>query len=81
MLTVYVLTKNLTGHMLDLYCVRLSKAAPCFENYTKLYFDAKHLEKEFNRGGERFWDPFFKKRTPFHKKYPFRPILNAALNL
>ena len=34
-----------------------SKATPFCENYTKLYFDANHLEKEFNRG--RFLRPFF----------------------
>ena len=36
-----------SGDILDLYCVQLSNAAPFCENYTKLYFDAKHLEKEF----------------------------------
>ena len=30
------------GHILDLYHVRLSNAAPFCENYTKFYFDAKH---------------------------------------
>ena len=30
------------GHMLDLYCVRLSNAAPFWENYAELYFDSKH---------------------------------------
>ena len=34
-------------HML--YCVRLSPTSPFSENYTKLYFDAKHLERELNR--------------------------------
>ena len=34
-------------HML--YCVRLSPTPPFSENYTKLYFDAKHLERELNR--------------------------------
>ena len=29
---------------------QLSNATPFCENYTKLYFDAKHLEKELNRG-------------------------------
>ena len=36
------------GHILDLYCVRLSSAAHFYENYTRLYFDAKHLEKALN---------------------------------
>ena len=42
------------GHILDLYCIRLSNAAPFCENYTK--FDTKHLEKGLNRGerGEIF---------------------------
>ena len=40
------------------------------ENYTKLYFDAKHLEKGLNRGGEgrggvKFLVPFFQKKCPF----------------
>ena len=39
-----------SGHILDLYCVRLSNAAPFCENYTKFYFDAKHLEKGLNTG-------------------------------
>ena len=39
------------------------KAAPLCEDYTKLYFDAKHLEKEFNRG--RFLGPFFQNKFPF----------------
>ena len=38
-------------HILDLYCVRLSNAAPFCKNYTKLYFDPKHLEKGLNRVG------------------------------
>ena len=37
-------------HVLDLYCVGLSNAAPFCENYAKPYFDAKHLEKGLNRG-------------------------------
>ena len=43
-----------TGYILDLYCVRLSNAASFCENYGKLYFDAKHLEKRLNRGVEIF---------------------------
>ena len=72
-----------SGHILDLYCVRLSNAAPFCENYTKFYFDAKHLEKGLNTGcrglgggggGLNFWCSFF------IKKCPFWPISNAALN-
>ena len=61
-----------TGHILDLYCVRLSKAVRSCENCTNLYIDAKHLEKELNRG--KFWGPFFIKNCPFG------PISNVALN-
>ena len=35
----------LAGHILDLYLVRLSNAVSFCENYTKLYFDKKHLKK------------------------------------
>ena len=35
----------LSGHILDLYCVRLANVGPFFENYLKLSFDAKHLVK------------------------------------
>ena len=41
---------ELAGHILDLYCVRLSNAGPFCQNYAKLYFDAKHLEKRLNIG-------------------------------
>ena len=65
----------MTGHILDLYCVRLSNSAPCWENCAKLYFDAKHLEKRLN-GWEvmNFCGPFL------ISKCPFWPISNAALN-
>ena len=40
-----------TGPNLDPFYIRLSNAAPFCENYAKLYFDAKHLNKrELNRG-------------------------------
>ena len=32
------------GFHLDLLCVQQSGAASFYENYAKLYFDAKHLE-------------------------------------
>ena len=48
-----------TGHILDLYCVRLSNATPFCENYAKVYFDAKRLEK-----GLKFLVPFLK-NVPF----------------
>ena len=62
-----------SGHILDLYCVRLSNAAPFCENYTKFYFDAKHLEKGLNTGcrglggggGAKFLVLFFHKKVSF----------------
>ena len=38
-----------SGPNLDLFCVRLPNAVPFCEDYPKLYFDAKHLEKGLNR--------------------------------
>ena len=68
------------AHILDLYCVQLLNATPFCKNYTKLCFDAKHLEKGLNRE-VKFLVPFFQKKYPFFKKKnPFWPILNAALN-
>ena len=54
------------GYILDLYCVRILNAAAFWENYTKLYFDVKHLEKGLNRGegGVKYLVPFFIK-VPF----------------
>ena len=52
------------GHIPGLYCVRQSNVTPFCENYAKLYFDAKHLEKGLNRGGGG--------------ECPFWPIPNAA---
>ena len=51
---------------LDLLCVQQTGAALFCENYAKLYFDAKHLEKGLNRGREIFGSLFIKKRkSPF----------------
>ena len=50
------------GHILDIHCVRLSNAALLCEKYAKLYFDAKHLEKELNKG---VGESFFQKKVPF----------------
>ena len=50
---------------------------PFCEKYEKLYFNAKHFEKGLNRtweGGEGLLKHYF------HKKCPFRPILNAVLH-
>ena len=52
------------GPNLDLSCIQLSDTAPFFENYAKLYFDVKYLEKGLNRGGEIFGAFFlFKKMS------------------
>ena len=40
----------MTGPNLDLLCVQQSEAASFCENYEKLYFNAKHLEKGLSRG-------------------------------
>ena len=45
-------------------------AAFC-ENYTKFYFDAKHLEKGLSRGRVKFLGLFFQKSPFFHKEVPF----------
>ena len=49
-----------TGHILVLYCFECCHAPFC-ESYTKLYFDAKYLEKRLNRENWIF----------FHKKLLF----------
>ena len=55
----------------DLFYVQQSSAALFCENYAKLYFGAKHSEKELNRGS---WNFGFR----FSKKCPFWLILKAA---
>ena len=47
------------GHILDLYCIRLLNAALFFENNTKLYFDATHLEKGLNSDGREIFGALF----------------------
>ena len=54
-----------SGHILDLYFVRLSNSASFCENYAKLYFDAKHLEKGLNRGGGEIFGTFISKKVSF----------------
>ena len=61
-----------SGPNLDLLCIQQSDAVPFCENYVKLYFDAKHLEKGLNRGAEIFG-------ALFSKKCPVWPISYAAL--
>ena len=57
---------TLAGHILHLYCVRLSNAALFCENHTKLHFDAKHLEKGLNGGkGCQICGALFSKKCPF----------------
>ena len=57
------------GPNLDRLCVRQLQAAAFCENYTKLYFDAKHLEKGLNRGWWNFWCFFFKKNSALLGQY------------
>ena len=68
MLLKYGHLMQLAGYILDLYCLQYyvcqSNAPPFCKNYTKLYFDVKHLEKGLNRKGELF-SAFFQKSVPF----------------
>ena len=57
---------------LDLLCVQRSGAALFCENYKRLYFNSKHLERDRIEGGEIFGSLFFK------QKFPFWPILEAT---
>ena len=36
----------LSSPNLDILCIQQADGAPFYENYAKLYFDAKHLEKD-----------------------------------
>ena len=72
-----------SGHILDLYCIRLLCAAPFCKNYAKASFGYKTLGKGIEEGkGEKFLLSFsFKKKCPFFiKKCPFWPVWHAALN-
>ena len=63
------------GHILDLYCARLSSAAHFYETYTRLYFDAKQLEKALIEAwGWGLLVPFFQKKCHFWQ------ISNVAVN-
>ena len=62
------MTKNIeskyrSGPNLELLCIWQLATAPFCENYAKLYFDAKHLEKRLNRGGEFCGALFFFKNS------------------
>ena len=59
------------GYILDLSCVTLSNGTLFCENYAKLYFDVKHLEKGLIRGVCEILKPVFLKKCPFIKKGPF----------
>ena len=72
-----------------LYCVWLSNDTSFWENYEKLYFDAKHLKKGLNtgrrgggggmgRGGENFGSLISKKVVFFIKTCPFRPKISRV---
>ena len=58
-----------TGPNVDLLCVWQSDAAPFRENYAKLYFDVKHLEKGLNRGWWNFRWSLFKKNSALFGQY------------
>ena len=68
------------GSNLALVCVWQSDAAPFCENYTKLYFDAKHLEKRLNRGWWNFWCLFIQKSTLFANIGRCPSFLDLALS-
>ena len=57
------------GQISDLYCARVSNAAPFCENYTKLSFNAKKIKKGLNRGEGRkrgkMFGALFSKKCPF----------------
>ena len=68
---------KLSGHIPDLCCIRLSNAAPFDENYTKLYFDAKHSERGLNRGwGMTFLMPSFLKKSALSGQYRTLPYFS-----
>ena len=63
---------EISGPNLDLLYIRKLDTSPFSGNYAKLYFDAKHLEKNLNRVDGIFGVLFFKNAL-------FWPILDAAL--
>ena len=72
---LYGLTQSFN---LDLSCTRQLEAAPFYENYTKLYFDATTQKRNSIEGGEIFAAILFKKvpflanigRLPNFAEYP-----------
>ena len=62
------------GPKLDILYVQQWDIAPLCENYTKFYFDAKHLKKEWIRGDEIFGALSF-----FFQKMPVWLILDAII--
>ena len=62
-----------SGPNLDKDSVWILDPAPFYENYKKLYFDAKLLKSDVNRGGE-IWDAlFFKESALYGQCYPYFP--------
>ena len=59
----------LHGPNLDTLCILQLDAVPFYENYEKLYSDAKHLEKRIGKDLVKFLVPFFYQKSTF-----FRPI-------
>ena len=57
---------EIPGPSVDLLRIQQSDAALFCENYAKLYFNAKRLEKGLNKGWRKIW-------------FPFWPISDAAL--
>ena len=50
---------KITSPNLDPLCTLQSNTVPFYENYAKLYFDAKHLKKRLNSVWWNFWSTFF----------------------
>ena len=73
---------NITGHILDLYCVQLLNTTPFSKILKSFILMQKILTKELELGGEmKFLGLFLSKKFPFFiKKCPFWPIWNIALN-
>ena len=62
------------GPNLEILCIQQSDSALSCENYAKLYFDAKHVGKALNRGGEIFDAHIFKRSALFGQYQTFEMI-------
>ena len=69
----YLLIFLQSGPNLDLFCVQQLNAAPFCENYAKLYFEVKHLEKELKRECWDFWGLFFFTKSALFGQYRTLP--------